>query len=246
MEPNHSEVPPISTETPPVPPIETPPVPIAPSTPVEPSLPAPLLNAYNALVADARADAQRARDELARVTAERNAPPALSDAEASEQFFKNPLKMIQDQIDRSIKPINDGLQQFQRVSQYDTLKAQMRADPRFSELDKIATHFDQLMQNQPLEPNVMIGVYYTALGIASSRGELNSTAAIPNNTPAAPMPTPPAPITPPHLRPTAPAVPALPAQSLRPLTENEEIVRRANRQTHKEYLDGMSEGALKL
>ena len=221
-----------SNPTPPDPSTDNEPVVVAP--PAQPTgLPPELLNAYNGLVSEARQDAQRARAELERLQAERSAAPPLSDEDASKEYFKNPIEVIRREIAAAVKPLNESAAKFSRTEQYATLKTQMRADVRFVDLHKFEAEFDRLMQTQPLDPNVMIGTYYAALGYATANGTINNAPAS-NNPPAAPLVT-----TPPHLRPSAPAAPVAPTPGMRALSENEEIVRRANNMTVKDYLDGL-------
>ena len=131
-----------------------------------------------------------------------------------------------------MKPLNDFVTVTRREQEYQNLKAQMRQDPRFSQLSAIEADFDLMMKNAQLDPNTMIGAYYAVLGMAHANGKLAAA-----TTPATP-PAPATPVTTPaHLRPSAstPVAPAKPQR--RQLTENEKRLARAANMTDEQYLD---------
>jgi hypothetical protein len=134
---------------------EIPPTPPAP--PTEPAaLPTEVLNAYNSMISDRNAENQRLRNQVAALEAARNAPPPLTAEEQSKAFFENPVDLIRREINAAVQPINESLAVSRRATEYANLKSQMKADPRFSDLDSIGTEFDALMNGQPLDHNLMI------------------------------------------------------------------------------------------
>lgn len=228
----NSEVQTTSTETPSeLPPIETPP---APPAPVSIAPDRSIVEAYNGILRDKDQELARTRARLEELEAARNAPPPKTPEENAAEYFANPVEVIQREIQRAIAPLNASARQMTRDQNYAKLKQEMKLDSRFSDLDKIETEFDQLMSSvaEP-EPQGMIAAYWAAYGMASKAGKLNPapvTTPTPQ-TPAAPV------VTPPHLRPSGGNAPAPVAnKNLRPLTENEETVRRLNGMTHEEYL----------
>lgn len=227
--------PPILPLTEPPTPLNEPPTPLVVPNTEPAALPAELLTSYNTLIAERGEENRQLRAQLAALQVARDAPPPKSKEDASREFFENPIELLRAEISRAIEPINTKFAEDRRRTDYADLKRKMKLDPRFADLDQIEAQFDDMMKNQELNENLMIAVYYSAYGMAAKAGKLNT----------APDPNPPTPrsvVTPPHLRPTPPAAPApINNANLRPLTENEETIRRFNRMTHEEYLRGTGE-----
>lgn len=214
--------------------------------PPAPALDPAVLNAYNGMLNDRARENAELKEKLRLFEEKQNTPAPQTDEEASADFFRNPKKFITEEINRAVAPINQDRAQFQRASDYARMKGEMVLDPRFVDLPLIEKEFDQLMSSQVLSYDSMIGAYFTTYGMVAASGKLESRRTPSNGNPPAPI-TPPAPIvtTPPHLRPTPPAAPNAPVvNNLRPLTENEETIRRANGLTVAEFLEGQSGGAL--
>jgi hypothetical protein len=143
-------------------------------------------------------------------------------------FHSNPVDTISRIVAQQIQP----LQQFTAQ----TMKRQQiqEAIDYFNSIDSEFKNFQQnfasLLQQAEVNPQTVQAAYYTAKGYYASQ---------PKNTNGAPVVTrqPDTTGTPAHLRPSGPSGNAgTPTLKLRPLSEQEEMVRKTSKMSHAEYL----------
>jgi hypothetical protein len=227
-------------EAPVTPPVETPTPPVA----------TPPIDFQAVAVQQQRVIAEQAENyrkmeaKLAAIDARLSAPAPVDPKVASEQFFADPLSMINRAIQEQLKPLNDSRAEMERRHKYETLKNQMKRDPRFQALTHAAVEsaLDSLVQEHTeFNANLIVKDYYTAIGTVAANGGF---AAEP--TPVQP-PAPKEPVvtTPPHMRPSAPPPRAAAPNDkpkVRELTENERHLARLYGMTPEQYIAGLGEG----
>lgn len=175
------------------------------------------------------------------------APAPVDPSVARQEFYNDPAgatrRTIREELETTVKPLLDFVQEFKGQGLLGTLKAKMKADARF------APHWDAAVEQavdetlsrlQPSQINeqTMQSAVVQAIGLKTMGLLSGSTAPAPTPAPS-PTPTPTrVPSTPPHMRPSAPPAPGSGngAKKLRPLTENEERLRREQKMSHEEYL----------
>lgn len=194
-----------------------------------------VLAAYNSVLAekdralrDALAEAERLRNERAK-------PPELTPEESSKKFFENPVELIRTEIQKALAPVTQSIASFTTRSRYAELKIEMAQDPRFTDLPKIEKEFDQMMNGQAIDPNVMIGAYYAAYGMVAKTApqrliDGGNTGTVDNTNTNTGTPAKPALTIPPHLRPSTPPAPVKQDEKVKrpPLTENERRLMKMN------------------
>lgn len=192
------------------------------------------------VINDQMAMTRKMEERLASIDARLNAPAPVDPKVASEQFFADPLRMIDEAVKRQLAPLNETRERMEMQRKYDTLKGQMKRDPRFQALNHPAVEsaLDSLVDEyKTFEPSSVVRDYHTAIGIVAASGGFNTNPAENPSTP--PATKEPVVTTPPHLRPSAPP-PRAPAPSdkpkLRELTENERHLARLYGMTPEEYL----------
>lgn len=197
-----------------------------------------IIATQNAVIGDLSRDMKQMREMYARMEQKLNAEPPVPPEKASEMFFANPQSMIGQEIAKQLKPLNDFRAQMERNQKYETLKLQMKRDPRFVALkhEAVESALDNLVsEHEAFDVSKVVRDYYTALGTVAATGQLT------NETPTPPTPKEPVSTTPPHLRPSAPppreVTPSKPGT--RQLTENEKHLARLNGMTDEEYLREM-------
>jgi hypothetical protein len=192
----------------------------------------------------------------ARINSKPPEPPRQITQEEEQSFFSTPKSatrdLIREELSTQLAPLMSFVGSFPKRTALDTIKDQIRQDPRFGAiLTENETYIDQMLQGaEPTEANVKSALL-TVYG-AKQMGLINSPTI--NNPPVnAPTingnPPPnqqPANMTiPPHLRPSAPAAPRDESkQPVKPLTENEIRLAREWGMTAEEYRAGQQEGSL--
>lgn len=201
---------------------------------------------------------QRQRDQdakLAQLTqvveklvTEKAAPPEQTPEEAAKEFYRDPKKVIREVMEETVKPLNEFKDGYQADNAYTRLKAQYKADPRFipffqrqgfeEMVDRVIT---QSVQNGVTISNEFVEsvLTHTAGQIAVGTVQMPDPIADANITPT---PTPGVPLVdnrmiPPYLQPSSP--PSVhrdaPGPKRRELTENEDRIRRENKQSLDEW-----------
>jgi len=156
------------------------------------------------------------------------------------EWQTNPQEVISRVVQQQLAPVNQFAQRLQRRDLIqEAVDYYTGFDPDFGQ---IKAQFVQLL-NQVGDVNAQTAqvAYYTAKGYHATQ---NRNAPTPTPTPT-PTPKPAGHDTstiPAHLRPSgASGKPQNGAVKLRPLTENEEIIRKKNRMSHEDYLYGRGE-----
>lgn len=198
---------------------------------------------------------QQLQDQLARATTTPAAPaaPQPSDEEERQNFYNRPVattrQMIQEELDRTIKPLTDFVQQMRGGTESEKIMSRLKVDPRF------APHWDAAVENavnsviarlspDQINEQTIQSTIIQALGLKSI-GQLAPVPGSPApSAPPAPAPSNPPtngnpPVSsPPHMRPSAPPGPnANQPVRRRQLTENEKRLAREKRMTDDVYLD---------
>lgn len=179
------------------------------------------------------------------------APPAKSQDELRNDFFNDPhgstRNIIREEMQATIKPLMDVVQGLRfEGSPFNNMLSQFKTDPRFGPhiTPDVEQAINKLMGQAELTPQNMQAAVVQAIGLKASGllGVALGNFEQPTNNPPPPQHNnhPPAAhmTTPPHIRTSGPppAGPNNNQPALRPLTENEETLRRHNRQTHAEFL----------
>lgn len=237
---------------------ETPPTKIPPITPIEnppAPVPAPNTDKYVKALEDALRDQQRQIQEFqnASTRKEPEAKTELSAEDARQQFFTNPLAVLNERDARllndmreTIKPLIEVAKSFRGDgTPYGKLKNRFKANPQYAQLlsdPLVEQAVDKIMESaDPTDPNMLQAVL-SAVGMKSAGmlGMLGIEA--PTPAPVSPSPNGNTIMTSPaHLRPSAPPLPnpasGKPAQ--RQLTENEKRICRERNMSEADFLAWM-------
>lgn len=255
---------PVSTSSPQATPT-SPAAPAAPAAPAQPASPFAqlsaadkdrLLSVYAGTIRDQNQRLEKLETDNAEAKKTAALPTPTETAAKNKQFYERPYEATQElvrtEIQAAVAPIIDLVRSSTRQTDYDRIKSDLKADPRFRDaLTNTESYVDQLIQQQvargqPVTREVVVtaisGVHGAAslglldLGVAPKPSE-----AAPPSQPASPILT-----TPPHLRPSAPPAPGgndNGQPKLRDLNEQEERLRRENHMTKEEFLAGMEMAA---
>lgn len=185
-------------------------------------------------------------------------PPPKSQDELRNDFFNDPhgstRNIIREEMQATIQPLVDVVRGLRfEGSPFSNMLNQFKTDPRFQQhiTPDVEQVVNRLMEKAELTPQNMQAAVVQAIGLKASGlmsialGNFDSGSQPPQPQPPAP-PSPAAHMTtPPHVRTTGapPVGPNNGKPPLRPLTENEETLRRHNRQTHEEFLAWLEEPA---
>ena len=245
----------------------TSPVAPAPAAPAQPASPFAqlsaadkdrLLSVYAGTIRDQNQRLEKLETDSAEAKKVAAQPTPTENAAKNKQFYERPYEATQElvrtEIQAAVAPIIDLVRSSTRQTDYDRIKTELKADPRFRDaLTNTEGYVDQLIQQQvargqPVTREVVVtaisGVHGAAslglldLGVAPKPSEVAPTT---NTQPASPTLT-----TPPHLRPSAPPAPGggdNGQPKLRDLNEQEERLRRENHMTKEEFLAGMEMAA---
>ena len=175
------------------------------------------------------------------------APPAPRDVQTERtEFYNDPLeatrRVIRDELKETVAPLLDFVQGLKGQGAKDKFISAVKQDARFSGMWDAAVEraVEETLARVPadqINEQVVRSAAVQAIGL-KAMGALEGAEA-----PPAP-PAPPAPsgerrvTTPPHMRPSAPPAPTGrngEAPKRRPLTENEERLRRENKQTVEDF-----------
>ena len=200
---------------------------------------AEFLGVYEATVREQGAEVTRLTAELNKPVEAIPEPKDPTDVPA-EEFWREPManvrkaveETVKSQLQEIIQPFRDDLAVNRLAGSWSAVRS------RHPDLDQFKPMIDSILSRtgvtNPSEGQIEYN-YYTAVGLAArNTGE--------TVVPASPAPPPaPPPQHAPSNHPIAPVGEIKP--ELRPLTENEETLRRHNRQTHEEFLrlQGMDE-----
>jgi len=185
----------------------------------------------------------------AKPTREEPAPPPPDPAVARQEFYNDPMsatrRIVGDALKETVAPLLDFVNEMKGQGVAGRLKTQLKADPRFAPYwdDAVDRGIDDAVSKlQPGQLNEMTmqGIVVQIIGL-KTMGLLPGSSA---PAPRAPNPNPDpnsAPrvsTQPAHMRPSSPPAPSAGngKKVLRPLTENEERLRRENKMSHEEYL----------
>lgn len=228
---------------------------LPPTPPVE----SPSINSDGrALYLSVLADKNREIENLQRQVKEsQKQPERVISPQEESSFFEKPLtntkELIKSELASQLAPMYDFINNFQKTSQYDVLKRDIRVrNPAIANLltPDIEAYVDQAMAGiQPTEQN-LVGVILQVKG-AQAAGLLTTAPITNGNTTSSAVPTtvqqtPPsnqAPnlTVPAHLRPSTPPAPRLDSNESapkRPLSENERRLMREWGMTEEEYRTG--------
>lgn len=170
------------------------------------------------------------------------------------EFWRNPVgvirEMVKGEMAATVAPINERLRAGDTISVADREKAKMKIEygPAWDRMEPFVDQFvkDASARGVEVDANLMNVAALAAVGIVVKRdGAAVFTPAAP--APAPPNgqpPSPPAPapapsmISPPHLRPSAPAIPGAEPDKpqIREFSENEKRLMRERGQTPEQYL----------
>lgn len=196
--------------------------------------------------ARAQADMNRRFEELSQRVTTATTPPGPTDAERDTEFWKNPTRVIRDLISTEMKatsaPINERLARTESEQIVDRAKERLKREygDVWSTLEPQVDQFLANATSQGVAVNdQVLDVAATAAFGAYHKGLLTQRPPAPTPTPTPERPV----VTPPHTRPSVAAIPGREAptrEDLRPLTENEERLRRERKQTHEEFLSWLT------
>jgi len=207
---------------------------------------------------------QEQRDQLAQTDARvrdletRTAPKPVSDADRNKGFFDAPVsttrELIKEEVTAAIKPLTDFIQTFGPRTQYDQIKGDLMADPKYATIfAKAGRYIDEAVARTPGAVTrekvaaAALSIYGAAAAGLLPEIDLLTPAPSPAPAPAPPAPpTPGAPVPssmqPPHLRPSPAPGPSGPEHP-KPAYEFSELERRMmreNNMTEEEFLAGMN------
>lgn len=196
---------------------------------------------YNQALRDVSQRAAQAEQELERL---RNAPAPTrneQDLEADKELlFSNPRKLIREEMEEIIKPLNQFTQQITREQAITQIKARLATDPRYSLLNnpEVSQYLDQVVSGfTVINESSLSAAYNMAVGLYVQN---NGTLPALNNQQLAPNTTQQMNPLPPHVRPAAPIkVPTENKNKRRALTEQERYIARLNNMNDDQYLDEM-------
>lgn len=175
--------------------------------------------------------------------------PALTPEEEKQAYYQDPVtatrNIVNEALERTIAPLTDFVKEFRGQGATQRLVEKFKVDPRFSgmwdsQIEDAVTNFLATLQPEHINDATVQSAVIQAIGLRAAGLLPGTTAPTPTPTPKTPSNgnPPVTPVTPPHMRPSAPPGPndRPAAPKLRALTENEERIRRENKQTHEEYL----------
>lgn len=173
--------------------------------------------------------------------------PEPSEAEMNQEFWKNPTgvmnRLIKDELNRTVGPLNERLSRESAMSEYD--RAKLKLKEQYSDIwDQISPSIDAFInqatsQGVELNEQLMNVAALTASGMLY-RGQIPGVSPVkkeePNPTKEEGKPA--TVFTPPHLRPSAPMIPGAEPEKKehRQLSENERRIARERRLTDEQYL----------
>jgi hypothetical protein len=177
------------------------------------------------------------------------APPPRDPQAERQEFYNEPMeatrRIVRTELEQTVAPLLEFVKEFKGQGVSDRLKNTVKNDPRFSgmwDADVERAVDDTLSRVKPesINEDIVRSAAVQAIGL-KAMNLLPTSAA-----PAPPAPTPPAPApagerrvtSPAHMRPSAPPAPSAPngKPALRPLTENEERLRREQKISHEDFL----------
>jgi hypothetical protein len=178
-----------------------------------------------------------------------NAPPPLDTGKLNKDFFSAPhtniRDLIREELKESIAPLIEFKDQVSAQTNYDRLKAEFKADPRFKDILAVPSVESMLDEAVAATPNITKGGLYGVL--VGIRGAMEVGDIPKPGGGAAPVGRSPSDISvPPHLRPSPPPLPddeTKGKDKVRELTENERRLAREKGMPSEEYLAWIDEAA---
>lgn len=173
-------------------------------------------------------------------------PPARDTAAERQEFFNDPAEItrrtVRAELEQTVAPLLEFVKEMKGQGAAARVKEQVKNDPRFSSMWDAAVEravdetLARMKPEEITEQNVRSATVQ-AIG-------LKAMGMLEGSTTPAPRSDPPTPsgdrrvTTPAHMRPSAPPAPTGNGNKpkLRSLTENEERLRRENKQTHEDFL----------
>lgn len=206
-------------------------------------------NLYNSALQAASQRAAAAEAEAERLRNAQPAPPQRTPEEERQEFFDNPRRLIREEMNQIIRPLNEFQQRYTKQEIYNTFLQRAAKLPGFRFINNplvqqgLANHANQAAQ---LTEEGLTGAYNMIVGYLFSTGQLSEAAPAPTPAPSNDPPNPnPAPPTnnppvqpPPNPRPSAPLPPVNTHKTKRrELNEHEKQLARFNNMSEDEYLD---------
>ena len=190
------------------------------------------------------------------VTEQKKPPPQTPD-ESAKEFYKDPKKMIQDVMRETVAPLNEFKNTFETESAYTQLKRQYKSDARYAPFFKrpgFETMIDTVVREAG-KTGVTVNAQFVESAITHTIGQVaTGTVQFPDPieetkpakfdpqtgapiAPSTPEPNPVNQMIPPYLQPSSPPSPGPGNQApkRRELTENEDRIRRENKQTLEDW-----------
>lgn len=174
----------------------------------------------------------------------------LTPEEEKQAFYQDPVtvtrNIVNEALDRTIAPLTEFVREFRGQGTTQRLIERFKVDPRFSnmwdsQIEGAVTNFLGTLSPDQINEATVQSAVIQAIGLRAAGLLQGSPGPTPPPTPPSTPKNgnPPVPPTPPHMRPSAPPGPGeQPVKpKLRALTENEERIRRENKQTVEEYLN---------
>lgn len=172
------------------------------------------------------------QEEIARLGNVAKNVEAPQTQQPSPDFYTDPKGAIRDEVNRSVAPINEFIQTFQRTQIYQTNKEAIRNSyPQLSPYwSVISPRLDQIFGNGQVDPS------FNNLSTAISNivGQLTLQGNVPTQQPTNQQ-------LPPSITPSAPLSPP-PQNQQRPviLTEQQKVIARASGMTDEEFAQGLT------
>lgn len=107
-----------------------------------------------------------------------------------DEFWENPgdatRRVVENLMQRSLQPIQSGINFFMNQQQYQTAKARMKLIPQFSGLNAVEDIFDTIISQalnagNALSDGLLLTSYHTAVGLGMQQGRFNQQQQVVNN-----------------------------------------------------------------
>ena len=175
-------------------------------------------------------------------------PPARDPVAERQEFFNDPAEItrrtVRAELEQTVAPLLEFVKELKGQGMIGRLKEQVKTDPRFAPMwdSAVEQAVDATLAKvapDQLNEHTVRAATVQAIGL-KAMGMLEGSSPPPNSNPNPnPAPTGERRVqTPAHMRPSAPPAPSGNGNKpkLRALTENEERLRRENKQTHEDFL----------
>lgn len=200
----------------------------------EAKTPEQMIAEQNAVIATLLNQQQQTNNLLNQLAGRINTPTAKPEApklELTEEEIERPTahtiakivahstSALKTDIEKSIAPLQHQTQNFARQSEYERLKAQMKAAPDYADVVNFEDLFDAIMANQPIDRDTMITAYNLAFARWTKMGGKVKESTTTTTTTQTD-------ITPPHLAAPRPKTTGGGPKNIRALDTNEALLAR--------------------